>query len=57
MVLLNAAAAFMTAGLDHDFKSGVERARGSIDSGRAGEKLDALVNFTQACKSFVLDRL
>ena len=57
MVLLNAAAAFVTAGLDNDFKAGVERARGSIDSGRAREKLDSLVNLTQACKAFVLDRL
>ena len=54
MVLLNAAAAFVTAGLDNDFKTGIERARDSIDSGRAKKKLHSLVNFTQACKAFVL---
>lgn len=57
IVLLNAAAAFVTAGLDNDFKAGIERARDSIDSGRAREKLHSLVNFTQECKAFVLDRL
>jgi len=54
MVLLNAAAAFVTAGLDADFKAGVGRARDSINSGRAREKLGSLINFTQACKAFVL---
>jgi anthranilate phosphoribosyltransferase len=56
MVLLNAAAAYVTAGLDNDFKAGVERAKDSIDSGHAKKKLDSLVNLTQACKAFVLDR-
>ncbi|MBN1106670.1 MAG: anthranilate phosphoribosyltransferase [Deltaproteobacteria bacterium] len=54
MVLLNAAAAFMAAGLDGDFREGIERGRESIDSGRAGEKLDSLVRFTQQCGFFVL---
>ena len=49
MVLLNAAAAFVAAGLDGDFSEGIERAGDSIDSGRAREKLDSLVNFTQQC--------
>ncbi|MBL7203366.1 MAG: anthranilate phosphoribosyltransferase [Desulfobacteraceae bacterium] len=57
MVLLNAAAAFVAAGLDGDFKEGIERARDSIDSGRAKEKLDSLVNFTQRCRPFVLNEL
>jgi anthranilate phosphoribosyltransferase len=57
MVLLNAAAAFVTAGLDKDLKAGIERARDSIDSGRAREKLHSLVKFTQECKAFILDRL
>ncbi|MBL7176758.1 MAG: anthranilate phosphoribosyltransferase [Desulfobacteraceae bacterium] len=51
MVLLNAAAAFVAAGLDKDFKEGTQRARDSIESGRAREKLDNLVEFTQNCKS------
>ena len=54
MVLLNAAAAFLVAGLDIDFEGGIERARDSIDSGRAGEKLDSLVDFTRQCSPFVL---
>jgi anthranilate phosphoribosyltransferase len=49
MVLLNAAAAFMVAGLDRDLKAGIERAAGSIDSGRAREKLSSLIQYTQAC--------
>lgn len=47
MVLLNAAAAFVAADLDSDFKEGIERARDSVDSGRAREKLDSLIHFTQ----------
>ncbi len=57
MVLLNAAAAFVAAGLDKDFKGGIERAGDSIDSGLAREKLHALVDFTQQCRAFVLDEL
>jgi anthranilate phosphoribosyltransferase len=57
MVLLNTAAAFVTAGLDGDFKEGIERAKDSIDSGRAREKLDSLVNFTQQCTAFVRKEL
>jgi anthranilate phosphoribosyltransferase len=45
IVLLNAGAAFVAAGLDNDLKAGIERAQGSIDSGRAKEKLDSLINF------------
>jgi anthranilate phosphoribosyltransferase len=57
MVLLNAAAAFVAAGLDGNFNEGVERAKDSIDSGRAREKLDSLVNFTQQCGVFVRKEL
>ena len=57
MVLLNAGAAFMAAGLDGDFHGGIERAKESIDSGRAKAKLDSLVNFTQQCGSFVLNEM
>jgi len=53
MVLLNAAAAFVAAGLDGHFKQGIERGKVSIDSGRAREKLDSLVSFTQQCRAFV----
>jgi anthranilate phosphoribosyltransferase len=57
MVLLNASAAFVAAGLDGDFKGGIERAKASIDSGRAREKLDSLVKFTQECGIFVREEL
>lgn len=57
MVLLNAAAAFVAAGLDGDFKEGIERGKVSIDSGRARGKLDSLVNFTQQCRAFVRKEL
>jgi len=49
MVLLNSGAAFVAAGLDKEFEEGIERAKGSIDSGQAKEKLEALVSFTQKC--------
>jgi anthranilate phosphoribosyltransferase len=57
MVLLNAAAAFVAADLDMDFKEGIERARDSIDSGRAREKLDSLIHFTQQCTPPVREEL
>jgi anthranilate phosphoribosyltransferase len=57
MVLLNGAAAFVAAGLDTNFAGGVERAKDSIDSGRAREKLDALVRLTNECRHFVRDEL
>lgn len=57
MVLLNTAAAFLTAGLDRTFKDGIERAAESIDSGRAKEKLDALIDFTRQCGPFVRKEL
>ena len=49
MVVLNAGAAFVAAGLDKQMKAGIARAGDAIDSGRAREKLDALVSFTQHC--------
>ena len=57
IVLLNAAAAFVAVGLDSDFKEGIERAKTSIDSGQAKEKLNQLVAFTQNCKPFVRTEL
>ena len=53
MVLLNSATAFLAAGLDSNFSGGIDRARDSIDSGQAKEKLESLINFTQQCGSFV----
>jgi len=53
MVLLNSAAAFVAAGLDGDLADGIERAKESIDSGSAKRKLEALISFTQQCRSFV----
>jgi anthranilate phosphoribosyltransferase len=57
IVLLNAGAAFVVAGLDPDLKKGIERAKVSIDSGQAKEKLMQLVAFTQQCRSFVRSEL
>jgi anthranilate phosphoribosyltransferase len=57
IVLLNAGAAFVVAGLDRDFKEGIERAKVSIDSGQAKEKLKQLVAFTQQCRPFVRSEL
>lgn len=53
VVLLNAAAAFVTAGLDDRFKDGIERARECIDSGQAADKLDSLIDFTRQSGFFV----
>ena len=52
MVVLNAAAAFVAAGLERDIKDGIQRAAEVIDSGKAKEKLDALVKFTSDCSYF-----
>ena len=49
MVLLNAAAAFVAAGLDPGLKEGIKRAEDSIDSGQAREKLASMIAFTQKC--------
>ena len=50
MVLLNAGAAFVAAGLDGYFEGGIKRAGEAIDSGQAKEKLQALISFTQDCR-------
>jgi anthranilate phosphoribosyltransferase len=57
IVVLNAAAAFVAAGFDSGFREGIKRAGEVIDSGRAKEKLDALISFTQQCTYFVLKEL
>jgi anthranilate phosphoribosyltransferase len=56
-VLFNAGAALVAAGLDKDFKAGIERAREAIDSGRARQKLDAMVSFTQQCGYLIREEL
>jgi len=53
VVVLNAAAAFVAAGLDHDLEDGIQRAEEIIVSGQAKQKLDTLVEFTSQCSSFV----
>jgi anthranilate phosphoribosyltransferase len=53
MVLLNASAAFVAAGLDQRFSEGIKRGKDAIDSGRAEAKLKALISFTQDCDYFV----
>ncbi len=53
MVLLNAAAAFVVVGLDSNIREGINRAEDALDSGRAREKLDDLVSFTQQCSCYV----
>ena len=57
IVLINTAAAFVAAGLDSCFKEGIERAKASIDSGRAKEKLQRLIAFTQQCGNFLRKEL
>ena len=49
VVLLNAAAALVAGGMASDFEEGLQQAAEAIDSGRAREKLEGLVSFTQAC--------
>jgi anthranilate phosphoribosyltransferase len=53
IVLLNAAAAFMAAGLDASFREGVQRAGESIDSGMAKNKLEQLISFSQECRPYL----
>jgi anthranilate phosphoribosyltransferase len=46
MVLLNAAAAFRVSGRVPDIRAGIKMAEESIDSGKAGEKLELLIKKT-----------
>ncbi len=46
IVLINTAACLVAAGRAKSFKEGVEIAKDSIDSGKAKEKLQSLVSFT-----------
>jgi anthranilate phosphoribosyltransferase len=47
IVLVNAGAALMAAGLAADFRQGIEMAGFAIDERRARDKLDALIHFTK----------
>jgi anthranilate phosphoribosyltransferase len=47
VVLLNAAAAMIAAGKAEDIQEGIRVAEESVDSGKAAEKLESLVRFTQ----------
>ncbi len=49
MVLLNGAAAFIAVGRAADFKEGIKLGEDSIDSGKAREKLEKLIEFTRSC--------
>ncbi|MDI6713374.1 MAG: anthranilate phosphoribosyltransferase [Anaerosomatales bacterium] len=51
VVLLNAAAALMAAGVASDLADGVERARASIDSGKAAEALERLIAVSNRLKA------
>ncbi len=57
MVLMNAAAAFVGAGLAKDFREGIEIGAHSIDSGKALEKLESLIRLTQSFRPFVRGEL
>lgn len=46
VVLLNASSALVAGGMAKDFKEGIEIARRAIESGKAKEKLEKLVEFT-----------
>lgn len=46
VVLLNSSAALVTGGLARDFKEGLKIARHVIESGKAREKLEKLIKFT-----------
>ncbi|MGD0299119.1 MAG: anthranilate phosphoribosyltransferase [Bryobacteraceae bacterium] len=48
IVLVNAAAALVAAGVTNDLHEGIERAAESVDSGAARKKLDHLASFTTA---------
>jgi anthranilate phosphoribosyltransferase len=47
VVVVNAGAALVAAGVARDFQEGIGMAKSSIDEGRAGQKLEALIRFTK----------
>lgn len=57
MVLLNASAAFVASGLCDNFKDGIKIAIDSIDTGKARNKLDKMIEFTRQCRPFIRNEL
>ncbi len=57
MVILNASAAFVAAGFCDNFEDGIKIAIDSIDTGKAREKLDKMIEFTRQCKPFIRNEL
>lgn len=55
MVLLNAGAALWAAGETDSLETGIERAADIIDTGRAKQKLDDLIAFTNRCAAYDRD--
>jgi anthranilate phosphoribosyltransferase len=53
MVLLNASAAFVASGVCDNFSDGIAIAVNTIDSGKARQKLDNLIEFTQQCAPYI----
>ena len=53
MVLLNASAAFVASGICGNISEGLQVAADAIDSGKARQKLDNLIDFTQQCKPYI----
>ena len=53
ITVLNAAAAFVIAGRARDFKKGIKLANQSIDSGKAFNALEKLVEFTNAESTYI----
>jgi anthranilate phosphoribosyltransferase len=57
IIALNAASAFVIAGRVKDFKEGIELAKQSIDSGKALDLLNRLVQFTNSERRFIRGEL
>jgi anthranilate phosphoribosyltransferase len=57
MVCMNAAAAFLAAGLDEEFAAGIRRAEASIDGGSARAKLENLIAFTRDGGTFTRETM
>lgn len=55
ITVLNAAAVFMIAGRAKDLDEGIELAEHSIDSGKAFNKLERLINFTNTERRYLRD--
>lgn len=53
LVLLNAGAGFVVAGVEGDLRSGLERAREVLRSGKPREVLEALRRVSQSCTPFL----